>query len=596
MSSTEEVKKPKKNTSRLASPQSLGGKKLFNKISKDPMDLILSMAGLEGHSTNFAGKNLQGAKYKDYDLRNSNFEGCDLTNASFINCNLSGCSFVKAIMKNINLDGCRLDGSSFEGARVMGARMRNVVMPRSNLSYATFDGSDISHSILDDSTIDKTSFRKTIMRGTRMRYLRSPIKHNKFVVTFEGADLTAAIIQIESNHIIKIKDATLIGSSLENIIIKDEDLADMDFSRSELTKINFNDVKLNNVNFNSSNISYTKFVRCTLEEIYFNGSGSNSLTFEDSKLEHCSFEYLVGSYINLNNSNLLKCNFSCENKKEILSMFFTGKTPRLVRCKINGCTFKAGGQVSGVLEDCFFYDADIANGLVLVALKNCHFNKINIRDEFQKCVIEGCDFEEVKFSSFEMICSEMYNNTFTESVMNGDILKGSKIVGNNFKDFRFVKASIDNCKDFRENNFMDVLFEKVTVTNSKLIGNTFHNGVVFKSFDIVRSELNNVYPETPQVDQVEIASTKLHSNDAIIFKDASFVKESKKQLFESSSSEEKSKPIEKNYPKAKVEGPRSPSSSDSDSSGEKIPPRNKKQSSSGKKQVTMHKRRSLSSS
>lgn len=592
MSSTEEVKKPKKNTSRLASPQSLGGKKLFNKISKDPMDLILSMAGLEGHSTNFAGKNLQGAKYKDYDLRNSNFEGCDLTNASFINCNLSGCSFVKAIMKNINLDGCRLDGSSFEGARVMGARMRNVVMPRSNLIYAVFDGSDISHSILDDSTINKTSFKKTIMRNTRMRYLRSPIKHNKFVVTFEGADLTAAIIELQSDRIIKIKDATLIGSSLENIIIKDEDLADMDFSRSELTKINFNDVKLNNVNFNSSNISYTKFVRCTLEEIYFNGSESNSLTFVNSKLDRCHFEYLYGNYIIVNNSIVSKCNFSCENREEILSMSFRGKTPRLVGCKISDCTFKTGESELATLEDCLFYDTNITD-LVLVTLRNCRFNKTDISDDFQECTIEGCDFEEVKFLDFIMGSSEMYNNTFSESVMNGGILVGSKIVGNDFKDFKFVEASIDNCKDFRENNFTNVLFEKVIVSDSKLIGNTFHNDIVFKSFDIVRSELNNVYPETPQVDQVDITSSNLHSNDAIIFGNAIITVESKEQPSESSSSEiVKSK--RKNFPKVRDNGPRSLSSSDSESDSPES--RNRGRSSSGKKQVTMHKRRSSSTS
>lgn len=593
MSSTEEVKKSKKNTSRLASPQSLGGKKLLNKISEDPMKLILSMAGLEGRYTNFAGKNLQGANYKDYDLSKSNFEGCDLTDASFINCNLSGCSFVKATMKNINLDGCLLDGSSFKGAKVIGAKMRNVIMSRSKLSHATFDGSDISHSILDDCRIIKTSFRKTILRGTTMRYLESPIKYssNKSIASFEGADLTAAIIELKSDHIIKIKDAILIGSSLENIKIKDEDLADMDFSRSKLSKIDFNEVKLNNVNFNSSNMWDTKFVDCKLNKVYFNGSGSNPLTFEDSKLEHCSFQYLNGNHIIINKSDLLKCNFICESREEILSISFRGEKSNLVGCKINSCTFKSDESELATLEDCSFYEANIERGLVLVTFKNCHFNKTNIRDNFQECTIEGCVFEEVKFLDFGVGGSKMNNNTFRETFMSGTFLY-SEVIGNVFEDFRYVGGYIDNCENFRENNFRNVLFEKVTVSDSKLIGNTFHNGIVFKSFIIFGSKLDNIYVETPQVDQVEIVSTKLHSNDAIIFRDA-IIEEFKEESPDSDSSEEKSKPREKNYPKAKELGPRTPYSSDSESDSPQL--KNKKQSRPGKKQVTMHKRKSSSS-
>lgn len=56
MASSEEVKRPKDKTSRLASPQTLGGKPVYTSISKDPMDLILSMAGKAGHNTNFSGK------------------------------------------------------------------------------------------------------------------------------------------------------------------------------------------------------------------------------------------------------------------------------------------------------------------------------------------------------------------------------------------------------------------------------------------------------------------------------------------------------------------------------------------------------------
>lgn len=116
MSSIEEKKKPpkKKTTmSLLTSPQTMMGKEIFNKISKDPMNLILAMAGKDHQNSNFSNENMRGANYDGYDLRGSNFNEADLTNASFMNCDLNGCSFEGAIMNGIILDNSRMNNCNY---------------------------------------------------------------------------------------------------------------------------------------------------------------------------------------------------------------------------------------------------------------------------------------------------------------------------------------------------------------------------------------------------------------------------------------------------------------------------------------------------
>jgi len=570
MSSTEEVKRPKSNVSRLVSPTTMGGKKVFTNIAKDPWDIIQGYTEKEGPKTNFSNKNLRGAKYEDYDLHNSNFDGCDLTGATFTNCNLSGCSFKNAIMDGINLDDSLMKGARLKNASLVGARMRNVNMLDCNLSYTVFDGADLSYSILDGATVNNTSFKGTILRSTNMFFRKTPIDYtDETIAIFERADLTAAKLFIDG--IIKIKDAILIGSEIQEVKIVDEELKNMDFSSSTLLGVELTGVNLTNIRFNFSKLSKVYFRKSKLESVYFNNLSEDEdldaddprIAFIDSELNRCSFNYLSGIPIDLRESTLLNCSFSGSpypnNAAVYLNINFSHKKSNLMGCDFKSCslTFLANKSKNGskpILEGCNFNMVVFAK-VKNVTLKNCHFTRSRFQDELVGSEIEECSFLESKFKNLLINWSTLTNN-----------------------NFRFVR------------------FLSVNIYDSSIVDNTFEGETNFLNFNVGRSKfINKEYLiENPKNDKISFSESEVGPQDSEFFRNKNVKRSntlSKKMLPSSSEEEKQARKYRSASPKSKSSSSDSKSKKDLAKQGGSPQP-----DSSSEDEVVIRPRRKSSSS
>ena len=598
MSSTEEVKRSKSNVSRLVSPTTMGGKKVFRSIAGDPWDIIQGYMEKEGPETNFSGKNLRGAKYEDYDLHD-----CNLTGASFINCNLSGCSFINASMDNINLDNSYMNDVLLESASLVGARIRNVIMTNSDLSYAIFNGADLSRSNLSHSMINETSFKGALLRGTQLDMLKTPDNYTGEVIsTFERADLTAARLSIRG--LVKISGAFLIGSRIKDVTIIDKELKDTDFSSSVLISVTIRNVKLNDVYFNSTELMKVVFSNCELLNVCFKEFKHDhtynvipkSVKFINSNLTGCLFEHLGRSFIFLEKSNLTNCRFSSiieEYTENVIKIGFSGKQSNIIGCNFKNCNLVYITELSSghILNNCIFNNIKSLEGLNHVSLDDCYFTKTIIKDSFKESRIMNCVFLESLLFELQIIKSKLFANTFQQTSIEGTLVEMSDLIGNSFIKLEIVSSTIDKCEEFKDNTFSEVNFYKVGISRSNIYNNIFQNNISFYLLSVYSSEFNNKYLTKPsEIKMVKFKSCNIGKEDLLLFQlvitetlpDGSIIyRPQNTKSHEISSSEDKLLPKSPNLSDESEEeeeeksSPESPESSDSSSSNKRKAPKKK---------------------
>lgn len=487
MSSTEEKKKlPKKKTtvSGLTSFQTIMGEKTFDKISKDPMNLILAMAGKEAPNSNFAGKNMRGANFDGYNLEDSDFSGCDLRDASFKDCYMPSCNFIGAKMQNITFDGSTLDGSDFSRVNLTGGRMRNVQMHGVVLYDSVLNGADMSYSTLDDADLNNTSFRGTILRGINAERLFVPVlpPGQNGTISFENADLTCATIQFDNQaeEKILVKGSILIGAHLSDFEINDSVLEDMDFGRSQLQKVIFKKSIFNRVNFSKVSLIETRFEYCSINNSNFDSANYRDSIYDNSTFDKCKFNHIDGKLF-LHSVVISNSSFSSEQNKST-SLDFNDIKSKLLNCEFNGggITFYKLGE-GFILKGCSFGEVKF-DYIEKISISDCFFRESNFPG-MSYSNITNTEFFKISFSTTYM--KNNFNNViFSDAYFHGSIFKNNVFRNNTFRDIKLISST------FNKNSYIDSTTENLRKTGINSLGEADRNffGDSGKIIDLFDSE------------------------------------------------------------------------------------------------------------
>lgn len=510
MSESEE-KRPKSKVSRLVSPKTLGGKEILTAISGDPWDLISEYVGKDVNSTNFSGKNLRGAKYKDYKFVDTIFDDSDLTDASFVECIFHKCSFKNAIMDRINLDNSRMKQCSFVNAKLTNSKIRNVIMSGSNLVGTVFDESDLSSSVLDESIISKTSFKGATLKSTQLKDLQQDGK-SSFDISFEKANLTAANIKFDGDVV--ITDAILTGCRLSDVSINKQILKDIDFSGSGLENVKFIDSELIGVNFASATFSNTNFTKSDLIDVNFINTEIEIL-FDRSKVNGCFFGHIKYGIFTIKDSIIWNCGIDSPrdriNNSVKITLNFDNSVSKIGNCAFSNTAMEIINSVAeSKLVDCKFVRVEVIGEVTNITMKKCIFDKTTLNN-LNRCEIDRCDFQKGDFGGLEIKDCSLTGNYFTECSMGDGNITHTTFEDNNFTIFSvsrikihdsilrkntfdgatFDRVSLDTT-NFMENTCNDIEFGKSDVVGSRMINNSFE-GVIFSSIRGDRSNFNNKY-------------------------------------------------------------------------------------------------------
>lgn len=460
------MKKPKSSISRLASPKTLMGKKSTNKISKDPMDLILALSGKKAHDSNFEGKNMKGADYEGYDLTGSNFNGADLSGSSFKRCILNGCTFKNAKMNGIILDYSIMGDCNLSNADLTGARMRHIKMFENNLRGTIFNGADMSYSDLISSILCDTSFRGAIMKGVKSKKLSVIKKKNNptQVTSFENADLTCAEIIFFSpkEENVLIGGATLTGSKLAGFKVVGELLENMDLGKSHINNVYFEKVVFNNVIFTRTYFGDTRFKKCIINNSNFDDIESDKISFTGKcKINKCSFNDAKGE---ISFHNVIITDSIINPSTDYLILNFNDKMASLTNCSFSdGAIVITNLGTDSTLEKCTFHNDILIMDLERGSISNCSFHNTNLDGgKIEHSTISNTDFIKSHFGPIS------HNNTFVDVLFDTVVFSHTNLLENTFQNsaFKDVKISSTN---FGGNKYVNSTIENFKVkSNSKI--------------------------------------------------------------------------------------------------------------------------------
>lgn len=161
--------------------------------------------------------------------------------------------------------------------------------------------------------------------------------------------------------------------------------------------------------------------------------------------------------IDLNSNDTIE-NETIEGLKEIESLsgkFFSG-------CIFRSCNFSNTDFFETTFEDCEFYECNFSfSGLVHTGFRGVKFHDSKLLSlnftkcdqfvvdfEFNKCLIQGCGFSDMKLDRVSFINSTISDCDFFNSSLISANFRGSDLGLSNFLNTDLRKANFTNAKNY----------------------------------------------------------------------------------------------------------------------------------------------------
>lgn len=122
----------------------------------DACDVATVVARLDRGERNCAGSKLAYARFSGIALRWVILDGADLRGACFDDCDLSFAS-----LRGANLAGASFQGATLDTAILADCCLREADLRGANLARATIDDIDLTHAVVDESTVWPCGFDAT---------------------------------------------------------------------------------------------------------------------------------------------------------------------------------------------------------------------------------------------------------------------------------------------------------------------------------------------------------------------------------------------------------------------------------------------------
>ncbi|MGE5810767.1 MAG: DUF2169 domain-containing protein [Ignavibacteria bacterium] len=241
--------------------------------------------------------------------RKESFEGEDLRGIDLSELNLSGLVFQNAIISNVNLKNSDLSNSDFTGADLSftdlsGAKLNNAfikeadltksILTNSNLSGAMIEGSIFEEAKMHNSQLNEVKGKNSFFAGadlTEAKLLKSDFTDSDFSkcimdkANFQGSNLKGASIEGASGIQANLSETDLTGlkasggcnfkkASFQNAkglesIWEKANLAESDFSFSEMEGANFSSAIMEKAKLYAANMKFARFTKTNLTNAAF---------------------------------------------------------------------------------------------------------------------------------------------------------------------------------------------------------------------------------------------------------------------------------------------------------------------------------------
>jgi uncharacterized protein YjbI with pentapeptide repeats/beta-lactamase regulating signal transducer with metallopeptidase domain len=254
------IKAIAERTNRADEPSAFFALELLPSTYQEP-EVVMNGQILDG--VNWEKRALRGAALCHASLRNANLRGADLRSA-----NLTG-----ANLRDADLSGADLSGANLTGADLTGAILTGASLSRGLLSGARFDGANLDNANLDWAFLRGTLVSETTRIASKWR----------------------TVIELSSGR----------SGNL--------DLAGVDLSRANLSKLGFVNGRLNGADLSGADLSFADLRGTMLDGASMKGANLEGCQLDRASLEGANLERANLSRTQMHGSNLGSANLARAN-------------------------------------------------------------------------------------------------------------------------------------------------------------------------------------------------------------------------------------------------------------------------------------------
>lgn len=497
-----------------------------------------SFMGVNLHDPSFslAGKDLSYA-----DLRGQNLSDKDLSGTILIGADLRGAT-LPTDLSYLNLSEVKLEGSDLKN----GTSVKNL--KGTNLSKADLTGCDLENGDFTKTRVTGVNFTKAKLKNTNFQ------KVNLFEANFkealiEGTNFTQADLRAVDLSGIKDKNVTNVNFSKSNLI-------GANLSGLNLTNNNIAQAQLEGINLSGAYLESKDLKYYNLNDANFSGATLTGTNFANSKLTNADFSKAVMTNVKLHNSDLSSSDFTEADLNGSVIYYTKFDKSILYKTKFNvteindrgvfRSTFKYADMRYSVLPDILqlnlsytnFSEDDpnnsfhpLANKTIYSIFMGANLTKVNFTGSefngtsnsdnptFKDTILKNVIFDLTKkmdFVPFENTKVKQ-TNLFERKDLSTIQFKNLDLSGVDFSDKNLTRTY------FGENvNVQGIIFNYNTNLMDAILSSNF-SGMTFKDLDFFRSTLKGNFNNTT-FDKVTFSGTKMSGSqfEYSTFKECTF--------------------------------------------------------------------------